>query len=68
MPRPGCKAIARLEGAQAAEGTPAEEAGPLRDVVERLRLTLEDLQLRPLVAADDLEIAWKLLTQLLASR
>jgi len=53
---------------QAAEGAPTEEAGPLQDVVERLRLTLEDLQLRPLVAADDLEIAWKLLTQLLASR
>jgi uncharacterized coiled-coil protein SlyX len=54
--------------AQAAEASPAEEAVPLQDVVERLRLTLEDLQLRPLVAADDLEIAWKLLTQLLASR
>jgi hypothetical protein len=53
---------------QLAEGTPTDETGELQDVVERLRLTLEDLQLRPLVAADDLEIAWKLLTQLLASR
>jgi hypothetical protein len=59
---------ARLVLIQLAEGAPAEEVGPLQDVVERLRLTLEDLQLRPLVAADDLEIAWKLLTQLLASR
>jgi len=59
---------ARLVLIQVAEGAPAEEVGPLQDVVERLRLTLEDLQLRPLVAADDLEIAWKLLTQLLASR
>jgi len=59
---------ARLVLVQVGEGVPAEEAGPLQDVVERLRLTLEDLQLRPLVAADDLEIAWKLLTQLLASR
>ena len=59
---------ARLVLIQVAEEAPAEEAGPLQDVVERLRLTLEDLQLRPLVAADDLEIAWQLLAQVLGDR
>jgi len=59
---------ARLVLIQVAEGAPAEEVGPLQDVVERLRLTLEDLQLRPLVAADDLEIAWQLLAQVLGDR
>jgi hypothetical protein len=47
-----------------AQNAPAEQAAALRDILERLRLTLEDLQLRPLVAADDLEIAWQLLSQM----
>jgi uncharacterized coiled-coil protein SlyX len=56
---------ARTALAQVAQTAPAEEAGLLQDLLERLRLTLEDLQIRPLIAADDLEIAWQLLAQLL---
>ncbi len=52
--------------ARAVEDAPAADQDPLTQVLARLELTLEDLQLRPLIAADDLEIAWQLLTELLA--
>lgn len=56
---------ARAAVAQAVAQTPAGEQAPLQEVAVRLDLTLEDLQLRPLIAAGDLEIAWQLLAQVL---
>lgn len=53
--------------AQALEKAPLEEQAPMQEVVARLELTLEDLQLRPFIAADDLEIAWQLLADLSAN-
>jgi uncharacterized coiled-coil protein SlyX len=40
---------------------PEEEAAALEAIIARLDLALEDLTTSPVVAADDLEIAWQLL-------
>lgn len=44
-----------------AEAAPEEGAGTLQPIIERLNLTLEALPESPVIAADDLEVAWKLL-------
>jgi hypothetical protein len=59
---------ARTALARVAAVAPAEEVAPLQAVLDRLTLTQEDLQFRPLIAADDLEIAWQLLAQVLGDR
>ena len=43
------------------QGAPQVEAETIRPVLERLDLALKDLAVSPVVAADDLEIAWRLL-------
>lgn len=40
---------------------PAEEAARLRPIADRLAMALTNVETAPVVAADDLEIAWKLL-------
>ncbi|MEA1977913.1 MAG: hypothetical protein U9N80_08425 [Chloroflexota bacterium] len=44
-----------------AESAPEEEADTLRIIIERLNLALQALPYSPVTAADDLEIAWKLI-------
>ncbi|MEW6566631.1 MAG: hypothetical protein AB1449_00400 [Chloroflexota bacterium] len=44
-----------------AAAAPEDEAASLRAIADRLDLALTDLQTSPVVAADDLEIAWRLL-------
>jgi hypothetical protein len=46
---------------QTAAEAPEAEAATLTPILERLDLALTDLQFAPIVAADDLEIAWRLL-------
>jgi hypothetical protein len=46
---------------QMAAEAPEAEAATLTPILERLDLALTDLQFAPIVAADDLEIAWRLL-------
>lgn len=46
---------------EAAEAAPEEEALPIHAIIDRLDTALTDLQTSPIVAADDLEIAWRLL-------
>ncbi|HKZ55095.1 MAG TPA: hypothetical protein VJ123_06420 [Anaerolineales bacterium] len=43
------------------QGAPQAEADTIRPVLERLDLALKDLAVSPVIAADDLEIAWRLL-------
>lgn len=45
------------------EVAPEEEADTLLLIVDRLELTLKDLRESPVVAADDLEVAWRLLIE-----
>lgn len=45
------------------EGAPEEEAEALQPILDRLDQVLEDVRTAPLVAADDLEVAWELLVQ-----
>jgi uncharacterized coiled-coil protein SlyX len=44
------------------QGTP-EEIDTLESIVRRLELALDDLRQSPVIAADELEIAWKLLIE-----
>ncbi len=47
--------------AQAAMDAPEEEADQIAAVVERLEMVQENLEAAPLIAANDLEVAWQLL-------
>lgn len=44
-----------------ATAAPESETGSITAIIERLDLALQDLQTAPIVAADDIEIAWRLL-------
>jgi predicted RNase H-like nuclease (RuvC/YqgF family) len=44
------------------ESATQDEADKLVPIITRLEQALEDLRIAPVIAADDLEIAWKLLT------
>lgn len=43
------------------EGTPEEDQGVYKEIIDRLDLALADLQTAPVIAADDVEVAWTLL-------
>ncbi len=46
-----------------AAAAPEAEAATLTPIIERLDLALQDLQTAPVVAANDIEIAWQLLVE-----
>ncbi len=55
-------AAADVLNAMLEQGTP-EEIDTLESIVKRLELALDDVRQSPVIAADELEIAWKLLIE-----